>query len=275
MIAVSNITTPFALQESNFAFVSTGPGTDLLAGGFPYDERSEDLGLARSGWAWDIEAGDFDNSGSDQLMQATGFLKGGTDRWALLQELALGNDQLLRYPQVWPNFQAGDDLSGHQTNPFYVRSASGRYAEFAGALGIGDPWNTRGLAFGDVDGDGKLDVLVANQWEDSVLLRNSSPGQDTGIDLELVQPGATGGWRAAIGATVELHGAHPQKTQLFPVNGHAGVSASLVHLAAPDGAPARVTITWRNGNRPHSAELDVLPGHHTVMLQSDGTAVSR
>ncbi|MGW4393728.1 FG-GAP repeat domain-containing protein [Amycolatopsis nivea] len=275
MIAVSNITTPYALQESNFAFVPTGAGRQLLSGGFPYDERSEDLGLARSGWAWDIKAGDFDNSGTDQLMQATGFLKGDTDRWALLQELALGNDQVLRYPAAWPHFRLGDDLSGHQSNPFFVRSEGGRYADLAGPLGIADPWNTRGLAFGDVDGDGKLDVLVANQWEDSVLLRNTSRSTGAGADLNLVQPAAAGGTRTAIGATVTVHGAHPQKTQLYPANGHAGVSGSLVHLALPDRAPANATVTWRSGTTVHSAEITVAPGHRTVLLRPDGTAAAQ
>ncbi|HET6501518.1 MAG TPA: VCBS repeat-containing protein [Amycolatopsis sp.] len=275
MIAVSNITTPYALQESNFAFVPAGSGRELLGGRVPYDERSEDLGLARSGWGWDIKAGDFDNSGDDQLFQATGFLKGRTDRWPELQELALGNDQLLRYPWAWPHFQLGDDLSGHQSDPFYVRSPEGRYADLSGPLGIGDPWNSRGLAFGDVDGDGKLDILVANQWEDSVLLRNTSPGPGKGVDLDLVQPGAAGGLRAAIGATVVVHGRYPQKTQLFPANGHAGVSASLVHLALPDGAPTTATLTWRDGTSLHSTDIGLVPGHHTVELHSDGTAVTR
>jgi hypothetical protein len=275
MIAVSNITTPFALQESNFAFVPTGDGRALLAGELPYAERSEELGLARGGWSWDIKAGDFDNSGTDEIMQATGFLKGHTDRWAQLQELALGNDELLRYPAVWPRFEVGDDLSGHQTNPFYVHSARGRYTDLAARLGIGDPWNTRGLAFGDVDGDGRLDALVANQWEDSVLLRNTSPGSGRGIDVRLVQPGAAGGERAAIGATVSVSGAYPQKTQLYPANGHAGVSASLVHLASPDGSPVRATVTWRAGTRLLSTGVELAPGHHSVLLQPDGTAVTR
>jgi hypothetical protein len=275
MIAVSNITTPYALQESNFAFVPTGGGGDLLAGRLPYDERSEQLGLARSGWAWDIKAGDFDNSGADQLMQATGFLKGRTDRWPLLQELALGNDQLLNSPQSWPHFRLGDDLSGHQVNPFFVRSPDGRYTNLSGPLGIADPWNTRALAFGDVDGDGRLDVLVANQWEDSVLLHNTSPSPGLGVDLTLTQPGTAGGRRAAIGATVELHGDHPQKTQLFPANGHAGVSASQVHLALPDGRPATATITWRDATTSHHTEIQLAPGHHTVVLNPDGTAVTQ
>ncbi|WP_328608889.1 VCBS repeat-containing protein [Amycolatopsis sp. NBC_00345] len=275
MIAVSNITTPFALQESNFAFVPTGAAQEIGSGKLPYTERSEDLGLARSGWAWDIKAGDFDNSGNDQLMQAVGFLKGTRDRWPELQELAMGNDQLLRYPQAWPKFQLGDDLSGQQHNPFYVKdSATGRYADLAPELNIADVWTSRGLAFGDVDGDGRLDALVANQWNDSYLLRNTSPVAAPGVDLRLVEPGAAGGERAAIGAQVVLHTDRPQKTQLYPANGHAGVSAAEVHLALP-GAAATATVTWLAEGRLVSADVQVTPGHHTLLLNPDGTVVAR
>lgn len=274
MIAVSNITTPYALHESNFAFVPTGTGADLAAGELPYDERSEDLGLARSGWAWDIKAGDFDNSGVDQLVQATGFLKGARDRWPELQELAMGNDQLLKYPQAWPKFVLGDDLSGHQTNPFYVRKGDGRYTDLAGQIGIGAPYNTRGFAFGDVDGDGRLDALVANQWEDSLLLRNIGRSGREAADLRLVTPGAAGGERTAIGARIEVFsGDRTLRTQLFPANGHAGVSAGEAHLALPGGGSARAAITWRDGTGVHRAEVELRPGHHTVLLDSNGTAV--
>jgi hypothetical protein len=275
-IAVSNITTEFALEESNFVFVPTGRPQDLLEGRWPYAERSEDLGMARSGWAWDVKAGDFDNSGTDEFLQATGFLKGSTNRWPELQELAMGNDQLLRYPQVWPNFGPGDDLSGHQGNPFFVRTASGRYTDLAGPLGIGAPSVSRGIALGDVNGDGRLDALVANQWENSVLLLNTSPSRHGATDLRLVQPGSAGGERAAIGAVVQLRaGDRAETAQLFPANGHTGVSASELHLALPDGPPGRITITWRDGPTRHTAEIDARPGQHTVLLNPDGTAVQR
>ena len=40
----------------------------------------------------------------------------------------MGNDNLLRHPQYWPRIQPGDDLSGHEHNPFFVRAADGRYS---------------------------------------------------------------------------------------------------------------------------------------------------
>jgi hypothetical protein len=277
MIAVSNITSEYALHESNFAFVPTGEGSDLLDGEIPFDERAEELGIARSGWAWDIKAGDFDNSGTDELMQAMGFLKGERGRWSLLQELAMGNDQLLEHPAAWPKFGAGDDLSGHEHNPLWARSsATDRFTDVAVQVGLGEPMMSRGFALGDVDGDGRLDALAANQWADSFLLRNTGSDAGHAVDLRLVVAGAAGGERDAVGAQVELRDpAMPGKTQLYPANGHAGVSAAEAHLALPDGGQREAVISWRAGGTVHVASVQVRPGHHTVLLGADGKAVLR
>ena len=47
-ILVSNIATPFALEESHFVFLSTGASGQMKTGKAPYVDRSEDLGLSRS-----------------------------------------------------------------------------------------------------------------------------------------------------------------------------------------------------------------------------------
>ncbi|MEU4442461.1 VCBS repeat-containing protein [Actinosynnema sp. NPDC050801] len=275
-IVVSNITTPYALHESNFAFTPRGEGAELRDGEFPYRESSERLGLARAGWCWDVKAGDLNGDGVDEIMQANGFLKGEVDRWPLLQELAMGNDELVRHPWAWPAFGPGDDLSGHESNPLWVRGAEGVYADLAPAVGIATPDNSRGLALGDVDGNGSLDVLVANQWEDSVLLRNRAPVDRT-ANLRFVRVTGSGATEVqALGVHVELH--HPDRTQraqLYPANGHAGVSAAEVPLFLPDGEPARATVRWRDASGTHEARVEVAPGRWTVVLNGDGTAVVR
>src|SRR6185312_385679 len=117
----------WALQESNLVFVPTGTEDEVRAGALPYREESESLGLARSGWSWDIKAGDFDNSGTDQFVQAEGFIRGSNGKWAQLQELAMGMPELLRFPEVWPSIGKGDDLSGHESDCFYVAASDHRY----------------------------------------------------------------------------------------------------------------------------------------------------
>ena len=109
-LMVSNITDSYALEESNLVYLSTGDTRAMSAGIAPYREAGESLGLARSGWAWDVRFGDFDNAGVPEVLQATGFAKGTIDRWPELQELAMGNDLMLHNPAHWPHFAAGDDL---------------------------------------------------------------------------------------------------------------------------------------------------------------------
>ncbi|GAA1239320.1 CRTAC1 family protein [Prauserella halophila] len=271
-ILVSNITSPYALHESNLAFVPTGDADRLRRGEVPFDERSEELGISRSGWAWDIKAGDFDNSGGDEIIQATGFVKGEHKRWAELQELAMANDELLRYPEVWPEFTKGTELSGHEHNPFWVRSADGTYHDLAGTLGIAQPEVTRGFSLGDVNGDELLDVVVANQWEDSRLLVNTARNAPPAAVVRLVRPGAAGGDRPAIGAemTVRLP-AGAERDQLYPANGHAGVSDSILHFGLPGEESVTAEVTWRDESGVHSDLVRLTAGQQTFRLTEKGS----
>lgn len=270
-ILVSNITLPYALEESNFAFAPTGPAGELARGTAPYTDRSESLGLARSGWAWDIKTGDFTNTGDQQILQAMGFIDGGhTNRWPQLQELAMANDDLLREPAMWPNFQPGDDLSGDAGNRFFVRTPGGRYTDLSSRLGLDQPVPSRAFALSDTDHDGRLDFAVANQWGRSAFYRNASrAGHYLGLWLRM--PAITGsGFVPAIGATVTVYGpdGRTQTRQVYPANGHTGVSSPelLFGLGFGDKRPVPVRITWRDASGPHSTTRTLAPGWHTVDL---------
>src|SRR5678815_391654 len=186
-IYVSNVTQEYGLEESHFVFLSTGHVELMKKGVAPYIDRSESLGLSRSGWGWESRLGDFNNDGVLEALQATGFMKGHVNRWPELHEIVIGNDQLLRRPSSWPVLQTGDDVSGHGHNPFFVRGPDGRFHDIAKQLSLAQPSVSRGIATADVDGDGRLDYAVANQWETSYFYHNESdnPGSFLGIRLRL------------------------------------------------------------------------------------------
>ncbi|MFC7221073.1 CRTAC1 family protein [Streptomyces polyrhachis] len=280
-IVVGNITEDYALHESNFVFKPTASrkelGRALHRGEAPYDDHSESMGMSRSGWTWDVAAADFDNSGYPQVMHATGFVKGKTPRWAQLQEAAMGNDLILKHPGLWPDIKPGDDLSGSDPNTFFVRTAKGRYVDVAKEAGVGSTAVTRGFAVGDVDADGRLDFVAANQWGQSVLYHNRSKAGDfVGLRLRL-PAGARGASTPATGAVARLHkpGGAVSEQQLYPAGGHGGVAAPelLFGLGARKAeTPVKVDVSWRDTRgRTHRATTTLRPGWHDLLLTADGT----
>ena len=269
-IYVSNIAQEYALEESHFVWMSTGETARMKDGIAPYVDRSEPLGLSRSGWSWDARLADFDNDGVPEALQATGFVRGQRSRWPELHELAMGNDNLLRHPWAWPRFQPGDDLSGHLHHPFFVRAASGRYFDVAPELGMGDPQVSRGIAIADVDGDGRLDFAVANQWETSYFYRNRSPRPGAFLGLDLRLP-AGSGTRPAVGAAAVVHLPDGRRLvgQVDGGNGHSGKRAPALHfglgrlLAATSLA---VDLAWRDAAGIHRQTVALRPGWHTLLL---------
>ena len=310
-IYVSNIADEWALQESHFLWTSTGRTDDFQRGVAPYVQSSERYGLSRSGWGWDSRLVDFDNDGKLDAIQATGFAKGtipsgqklstidqalfdlgflkhGINRWPELQALGTTNDRMIHDPRFWPKFQPPTaDLSGYNTNPFFARSESDRFENIASDLGIDDAFNTRGIAVADVDGDGRLDFVYANQWAPSVMFHNESSPGNAFLGLNVFLPLESDGeapltiqqgpptnlpkTRRAIGAIARLRmtDGTVRIAQSDGGSGHSGHGSQAIHFGLGKQAPdeLEVELRWRaTDGTLQSANLKVARGWNTIVL---------
>ena len=285
-IYVSNITEPKGLQESQMLFLSTGNVDIMREGIAPYENRSEALGLSDSGWAWDAKLDDFDNDGIPEALQATGFIKGTSNCWPEIQELATANDVLISSVATsWPRLEEGSDLAGHDHNPFFVRVGD-HYVDVAKEIGFGEDYVSRGIAIGDVDLDGSLDLIVSNMWGPATYYHNEHPVPGSSLNLNLLLPvsrdysGQTIVYqgkqraeipgRAAVGATVTvtLPDGKVQTRQVDGGNGHSGKRSPELHFGLGDcQGTVKVKIRWRDSQgQIHQELLNVKPGRYTIVL---------
>jgi len=293
-MTVSNIGSPFALQEAHFLWTSTGK-TDRIAQGIaPWVDRADDAGVAHSAWAWDSKFEDFDNDGVLELVQATGLVKGTENRWPDFAQVGGADDALVKYQASWPRFLEGSDVDGSYPNPFWALAGNGRYAELSGDLFPGLTPATRGIAIADVDGDGYPEMVYANFWEDSHYIKNQST-ENSFLGLHLLLPVASNAGAGKSLTTTTVHDGHPtwregtpaigafveaeipngprQIRQVDGGNGHSGQRSPevLFGLGHTSVTEIRVRITWRDAQSAlHHEVLSLKPGYHTVVLGAQG-----
>lgn len=292
-LMVSNITTPWGLQESNFVFMNQANSgkqmqQDLARSVAPFNQEAEQMGMAWTGWAWDVKFGDFLNSGNQDVVQTDGFVKGTIDRWNWLQEMAMTNDDLLSNPANWPLVEPGDDIAGDQCPAFYADGGNDQYVNISQQLGMctsADRVPQRGVATADVQGNGKLDFTIARQWAPSVYYENDSKVGNY-LDLNLYRPATGGGTPGqgleglgapAYGTTVTIDTpGHTQISQLDGGSGSAGKRSFEVSFGLGSyTGPVTVHLSWvdTSGQRQHQT-LTLNPGTHNMMLTSTATEVA-
>src|SRR5690606_31336621 len=114
----------------------------------------------------------------------------------------------------------GDESDGDPTR-VWVNTGAGPWPEAADEVGVRDRSNGKGIVAFDADGDGDLDVLIANTEVAPTFYRNETPqGPDKHwLQLRLRAPGTANSF--AVGARVEVHlgDGRPPQTRVVMAGG--------------------------------------------------------
>ncbi len=156
------------------------------------------------------------------------------------------------YPEV-DRYDIGTTYA--QRNQFF-RNTGGDFVEITDRLGAGMAVRkvSRGAAFGDLNGDGRLDIYVANQDDTPTLLRNQGP---VGNWLA-VQPVGVRGNRDGIGAMVRVVAdGHEQVREVRSGDSFLSCSAQRVHFGlGPSEVAALVEVRWPGGAMERYLEVE-------------------
>ena len=188
------------------------------------------LGVETRYVCWGAGIVDLDNDGLPDLFFTTGMV----------------------YPEVE---QKSPDAPYKTPSVIFRNLGDGKFEELRDLAGpgIAEPHCSRGVAFGDFDNDGDIDILVVNLNEPPSLLRNDVSGTNHWLKVLLIGVASN---RSAIGAQVVVsYGERRQAQAVVAQSSYLSVNDRRLHFGLGSAATASLEIRWPNGAVEKIAEV--------------------
>ena len=150
------------------------------------DEASRRGILNENHFGWGAGVGDLDDDGLPDVIQGNGYLddcfETGTGKasencpsyWYTHHKFAQSGPDIHTYADRWADLRGYCIFENERRRVFHNRGPEARpqFADVRDAVGLMSGENTRGVALVDLDGDGRLDVAMANQMGPPSLFLN-------------------------------------------------------------------------------------------------------
>ena len=219
-------------EMQNTLFLGRGDGT--------FAEVARMAGVHASEWTWGSAFLDVDLDGWEDLLLATGHAYDAMDADARMRiattpsGLAWREELLLFPPLDVPNMA-------------FRNRRDGAFEAMPDGWGLGrDADVSHGLALGDMDRDGDMDVVVTRLDRPAALFRNRSSAPRVAVRLRGAAPNTRG-----VGAKVRLSGGGlpVQEKEIVAGGQYLSSSEALVSFAAGNAEDLRIEALWRSGRR--------------------------
>ena len=257
------------------------------------DGRFENVGntsgVQMGRWSWSTDAWDFDNDGFHDLYVANGYISGLEERdvsgffWR--QVVAKSPVDATPSPDYERGWGAINELirsdstwNGRERNVLLANNRDGKFSDISGVSGLDFRDDSRAFALADIDGDGRVEVILKNRNAPQVrILRNTVNDLGNSIVLRLRGDKSN---RDAIGAAVTLVSGSLRQTKYVQA-GSGFLSQHTKELffgLGESSAGVKATIHWPSGltqdfeNLPVNRRIEIHEGNPSFQARSFATA---
>ncbi|MFY9925328.1 MAG: FG-GAP-like repeat-containing protein [Opitutaceae bacterium] len=196
-------------------------------------------GIEATDWTWSPRFEDLDNDGRLDLFVTNGMYREAHNVDLLARQAAADTpNERLRIMRSSPVFA--------ETHLAFRNLGDLRFENTGAAWGLDEKGVAFGAAFGDLSGDGNLDIVYTNYQGNVTILRNDN---DSGQSVDVSLRGTVSN-RFGIGATVRVESAlGVQARPLLLGRGYMSSSEPMVHFGlGRDTLITRMTVRWPSGH---------------------------
>ncbi|MBV9225672.1 MAG: VCBS repeat-containing protein [Acidobacteriaceae bacterium] len=169
-IFVSNISEEGVLVQGNNLWIPK-PGTS--GNGLKYENLANAMGVEMGGWSFGGQFGDLNNDGYLDLYEVNGNVSLDQDQsyWYDYSKVAGGNKTIISDAANWPSLK-GRSLSGYQQKRVWINDGAGQFKEVSQLVGATDRYDGRAVVLADLNNNGALDAVTANQRGPLLVYKN-------------------------------------------------------------------------------------------------------
>lgn len=202
------------------------------------------MGVEATDWSWSVLMADFDNDGYRDLHITNGYFRDYTN-----QDFMNYQAGVTRMGQDKVNY-AGliDKLPSTRIPNYAYRSVEGkRFEDVSAAWGVNQPAISNGASYGDLDGDGDLDLIVCNLGEPVSVYKNLQQEKKKKNFLRIQLQGKQSN-RMGLGAKVSVYAGDLTLHERFNIyRGYQSSMEPVVHFGLGERKADSVFITWPSG----------------------------
>lgn len=258
-VYVTNMTEPY-LHECNMLWRNNG--------NWSFSDISTESQTCDTRWGWGAKFVDVDNDGKLDIYTANGFISGGKKEYMeVLLDFVLSENVDISDARGWPDM-TGSSMGGHERNVL-MRQGQRGFESIGAQAGVDSDRDSRGVAIGDFDNDGRMDIVVSNVDAAPNVYRNISETSNHWLQLRLTGSGPKSN-SMAIGARVyATAGETTQMREIASANGFDAQSSLQVHFGlGPQRQASDLKVIWPGGDVQEFHHVD---GDRTYHLRQGGS----